>query len=394
VTLLQTLRHSREKRFLLITASVAFLAIGASQAIYGPFYAVFREIFDLSAARVALTTTFHFAGGTASLIVTGFLVRRLGGVRVMIVAAITLTLGFVVISLAPGFPVLLLGALIVGLGFGGLQVLNFMVARIFLEHRGAALNLLNSMFSIGAILAPLAAAPFVLQGSYRPLFVILAVLGLVVIVLVSLQPRRLGYEAAGRSGGGFAGWPFLLTVVGFTLFYLVYVGAEASFTNWIPTHLSLTHGLGFSAQMAGLFWAALTLGRLLMIPVSDRISPAVLVTMSVGIAGLISLAARIPDVAPFAYLLAGFFMGPIFPGGLAWIAQRFPENSTQVSAFVLAGGGFGAVVFPPAIGSMVDAVDPSIIPVAISFVLGAALATALVLRLSGGRRRRVESSAS
>ena len=381
MTLIQVLKHESRKRYLLLSASVAFVAIGASQAMYGPFYGVLRDVFSLSASRVALTTTFHFMGGTIALLASSAIVRRLGGVALALVAAVMLTLGFVVVAVAPRFVLVLAGALLLGLGFGGLQILNFVITRVFTAHRAAALNLLNAMFGIGAIVAPLSAAPFVTAGLYRPLFWIAAVLSVAVFVLIFWVPREFGREPAAAEAFP-RRWGAVLGVMGFLLLYFFYVGSETSFTNWIPTHLTANYGAGLAARMAGFFWAALTLGRLVAIPASERLRPPTLVMITAGGAAVAAITAQFPAVAPYAYLIAGFFLGPIFPAGLAWIADRFPTHSTPISAFVLAGGGFGAVTFPPLIGVFVDAVAPSVIPFAIAAVLGACLLTALVLRMT------------
>jgi fucose permease len=383
MSLLQVLKTDARKRYLLIAASVAFVAIGASQAMYGPFYGVLRQIFDLSASRVALTTTFHFMGGTVALLASSAVVRRIGGVPLALSASVILTLGFAAVAAAPSFMLVLAGALLLGLGFGGLQVLNFMIARIFTAHRAAALNLLNAMFSIGAIIAPLAAAPFVTRGLYRPLFVIAAALSVAVLILLLRLPREFGEEPAAAEAFP-RRWGAVLGVVGFLLLYFFYVGAEAGYTNWIPTHLDLNYGVGIAARMAGFFWAALTLGRLAAIPASERLRPPVLVMIAAGGSAASALLAQIPAVAPYAYLIAGFFLGPIFPAGLAWIADRFPMHSTPISAFVLAGGGFGAVTVPPLIGLFVDAGGATVIPFTIAAVLGACLLTAIAIRALSG----------
>ncbi len=380
LSLFETLKNDSRKRFLLIASAIAFLAIGASQAMYGPFYGVFRNTFGLTAARVALTTTLHFGGSTAALLIGGALVRKHGSIAVTSVSAVLLTLGFAAIAVASSFIMVLAGALLVGVGFGGLQFLNFLIARVFVKHRGAALNSLNSLFGIGALLAPLGAAPFVVRNSFRPLFGIAAAFGIAVVVLLALQPHAIGREPAPDRRES-RSWGFLASVLGFLLLYFFYVGAETSLTSWIPTHLVISYGDGFSARMTGLFWASLTVGRLVAIPVSDRVHPATLVRFGVLGAVCAVLLAQVETVAPVAYLIAGFCLGPFFSGGLAWIAERFPDQSSPISALVLAGGGFGAIAFPPLIGSLVDAYSAHLIPLAIAVVTACALVTAVILGL-------------
>jgi fucose permease len=177
-------------------------------------------------------------------------------------------------------------------------------------------------------------------------------------------------------------------VLGFVVLYLFYMGSEASFGNWIPTHLTPTYGPAAAARYAGLFWLALTAGRIAAAPVSLRLSPGTLVSWTLVIGVAASVAASAAAIAPVAYVVAGFFCGPVFPGGLAWIRRRFPEAADEISSVVLAVGGLGPIVAPPVIGSAVDAYGVAAIPVAIAFMLILAGTCAHVLKLASREHAR------
>src|SRR5215203_2466918 len=101
----------------------------------------------------------------------------------------------------------------------------------------------------------------------------------------------------------------------------IYVGVESGIGGWEATSL-LAGGTGAAAAAgwtAG-YWAALTTGRLLAIPLALRVAPAVLAAGSlVAAAGGLALA-HVPGVAPVAYTLTGLALGPVFPTVLAWLA--------------------------------------------------------------------------
>ncbi|MFP4409811.1 MAG: hypothetical protein ACLFPW_14915, partial [Spirochaetaceae bacterium] len=66
-----SITHSRRKLLLFLSSCLAFIAMGISQSMYGPFYPVLRAQFDLTAAAVATITALHFTGATVAVAVSG-----------------------------------------------------------------------------------------------------------------------------------------------------------------------------------------------------------------------------------------------------------------------------------------------------------------------------------
>lgn len=373
---------------LLVAGGLGFILLGASQALYGPFYGVFRSRFELSATAVSFITAIHFVGATTGLSSSGFLARRFGPLRVVTAAIFTLAAGFATVAVGPGWPWVLGGAAVIGLGFGGLVTMNFLIARVFGDAAPAALNALNAMFGVGAVLAPLAAAPFAVSGAYAPVFAAGAALA-AALGLYFAFTRRITVEeppAKPRDHSGLRA--YILPAAGFTALLFFYMASEASFGNWIPTHLTPSVGAAAAARYAGLFWLSHTVGRIAAAPVSMRLRPAALVSFTLLFAVAATATASIVPLAPLAYIVAGFFCGPIFPGGLAWIRTRFPGSADEVSSVVLAVGGLGSIAAPPVIGQAVDAVGVGAIPAGLVAMLATAAVVSQSLRLFTRARGR------
>ena len=371
---------------LLVAGGLGFVLLGASQSLYGPFYGVFRDRFGLSATVVSLVSTFHFTGATAGLTVSGFLARRFGPLRVVTGAIMMLAAGFLTVGLGSSWPLTLAGATVIGLGFGGFVTMNFLVGRVFGEAGPAALNALNAMFGVGSVLAPVAAAPFVARGAHLPVYLGAAALTLLLGLYFVFTKRITVQETETPPREPMHLRTFVLPVAGFIVLYFFYMASEAGFGNWIPTHLTPAYGAAPAARFAGLFWLALTAGRLAAAPVSLRLSADRLVSWTIVLAIGAAVAATAVPVAPLAYFVAGFFCGPVFPGALAWIRRRFPGSADEVSSVVLAIAGLGSVFAPPIIGSAVDAVGVGAIPVSVIVMLSLAGISAHALRISGRRR--------
>ncbi|NBB74873.1 MAG: MFS transporter [Bacteroidetes bacterium] len=373
---------------LLVAGGLGFVLIGAAQSLYGPFYGVFRARFDLTATVVSLITTFHFVGATTGLSVSGFLAGRFGPLRVVTGAIFTLALGFLGVAFGTTWPLTLAGATVVGLGFGGLVTMNFLIARVFGAAGPAALNALNAMFGVGSVLAPMAAAPFAARGAHMPVYLAAGALAIALGLYFAFTRRIRVEETPVREREPLPLRSFILPVAGFIVLYFFYMASEASFGNWIPTHLTPAFGAAPAARYAGLFWLALTVGRLAAAPVSLRVTPGVLVSWTIVLGIGAALTATAVSLAPFAYIAAGFFCGPVFPGGLAWMRRRFPDSAEEVSSVVLAVAGLGTVIAPPVIGSAVDAFGVRAIPLGVTGMLILAGVCAHVLRLAGRRRER------
>lgn len=376
---------SRTSRYLIIGTSLTMLAMGASQAIYGPFYSHFRALFDLSASQVGVLASFNFVGTTSGIIVGSMLVKRFGYRPVILVSGGVFTVGFVIISVGTSWPVACAGALLIGLGFGGLVPLNFLVDEAFGQFGPAALSLVNSGFSVGAIVAPLMASVSLSLGGHRIAFAFGALLALSAVVFgLFMQTRPAVVEQREPSRG-----KALAGTAIFWLLYALYVGTEASAAHWIPTNLELTFSETGAAAVTTLFWVSFTIGRLAAVPFSMRIPPGKLLIVATLLGVCSAVLAGSPGMAPVGFALTGFFIGPIFPVGLSWIRRSFPSSASGISAVVIAGGGIGGIILPPAVGSVVDSYGPVAIPysLAVSIAAAAVVCVAIAFMFSTGAVR-------
>ncbi len=350
-----------------------FVAIGVVLSLYGPAIPEFRERFGVGAGASALALSAHFTGAIVGIAGWALLDRRLGTGALLRPAAVLLVAGSIGLALAPSWPVTLAAAALVGVGFGVLVVaLNALFAAGFGDRSAAMLNLLGACFGAGAILGPLA---FAATGSFRGPF-----LGGAVLVVASLPLMRDVRRSPAPGPPAGSGRPAPVLVGGFVLLYVLYVGVESGVGGWEATSL-LAHGTGEAAAAnwtAG-YWAAITAGRLLAVPLALRIAPPRLVAGALLLAAAALTLAHTSTLAPLAYTLTGLALAPVFPTGLAWLAAAAPATRAS-TALVIAGAQLGGVVLPATIGWLIDASSPAVIPSALLAVALACLATALLLR--------------
>lgn len=355
---------------LVLAAAVGFLL-----SLYGPSIPELRAAYGVGGGGSALVLSLHFAGAMTGIGWWG-LERRLAPRTWLVVAAVLAAGGAVGIAFAPAWPVVLAAAFGLGVGFGVVVVeINVLFAEAFGERTTAMLNLLGACFGAGAILGPLAVAA---SGGYRLPFCVGAGAALAALALAGDLPRTARPPAPAGDRPPFA------VVWGFVALCALYVGVESGIGGWETTSLRAGGaGAAAAASWTAGYWAAITTGRLLAIPLALRVPAPVLAAGSLLLAAAGLGLAHVPALAPVAYTLAGLALGPVFPTALAWLAQAAP-GARGATAIVFAAANLGGVVLPVMIGRLVDLSSPAVIPTAVLVVTLACLGAALLLRRVAG----------
>ena len=348
-------------RIVLATAGLGLVAIGAIQAMYGPAFPGLMARFGVGVERVGATVQLHFAAGLVATLASSLLLERFGYRRVLVAAGALLAAGALGVAFAPRWGLMLAGVAGAGLGFGLFNVgLNLVVARTFAPNAAPYLNLVSALFGVGAVLGPLAVGA--VGGSLRGPFLGLAVTAAATAALALRlsEPPRARPTAAGR-------FPWAAGI-GFVVLFGLYVAVEQGVASWETVHLEPTFGAQRAAFLTGLFWAALTAGRVAAIALAERTRPRTLV-LGASTAGLAALAtAHVTPFAPAAYVLAGLAFAPVFPTSLAWIERVFPDRSERVVPIALAFANAGPVGATAVIGAWVGRAGPQAVPSALTAI--------------------------
>ncbi|MET7302696.1 MFS transporter [Embleya sp. NPDC005575] len=337
-----------------IAACVAFVLIGALQALYGPAIPALREEFDLGPASAGLALSAHFAGALLGVLGGAALRRRGPDRRLLAISCLAMAAGATGFGLAGSWPLALGAVFVLGLGFGGIDYgLNVMVAAGFGRRGPAMLNILNAHFGLGAIAGP-ALLGALGANRYPVVFVGCAVASVLIVPpLLAVRDAPTGSAGPARAGESPPRTTAIL-MAAFVTLYILHVGIETGVGGWEPTHLeALGHSTSTAAGATAGFWLAMTVGRFLVAPISLRLSPRVVVSGScAAMTGFLFLAA-VPVLAPYAYLGVGLAIAPIFPTGLAWLAERVP-GSASAAAWVIAASMIGGIAFPPLLGAVFE----------------------------------------
>ncbi|MBB1242615.1 MFS transporter [Streptomyces durbertensis] len=373
--------HARAAALPSITGCLALsLLLGAATAVPGAALPLLRAAHGLAEGAGTEVVPLYNVGALAAIVVCG-LARRQPGAGVSRLLLAGFAVGAAGMALAPAWWVFLLGALVAGVGFGGLVlVLNTALCRLPGRRPTVMLGLLHAAFGAGAVAGPLTAGA--VDGVTVPLLVVAGGAALTArsLSLVSGVPARSG--AARRSPGGGTDRRLLVALVALAF---CYAGLEAGIGALMSTHLeALGRSAQSAAQLTALFWAGLTVGRLVL-PVVTRGLPEPAVVVGSLAAAAVALGLTFSaGPAPVGYLCAGLAMSAVFPLVMAAADRLSHGAENSPGALLLVANLVGSAAVPPLLALAAEPARPSSFPSALLVLtlLAASAALAAARRAS------------
>lgn len=359
----------------------------------------------------------QFLGFLVGVLLSPYITSKIGKRGGVLLSLGLLTLGEAAYSLTPdSWGLMLFIALFAGFGFGMTEsVIGAMVIELA-ENNGKAnaMTQLETFFGIGAFLMPTMASILIKYDIWQLSFPILSALAGITFILwmtLSFGPidDKIGYHARGRkelvereAGGTHAkGWfgyqraaiPFLLLSA---LFFVIYVGVEMSFSNYLPSIMIERSGMteASAPSTLSLFWGTMILGRLFAGRLADRVGYFRYLFVAIAGACIIILAmGAIGQLSGMLVLvgLSGLFFSGVFGIALVFANGLIPGMTERTTSLLVACGGIGGAIFPKLTGWMMDSygADRTV------WILGAfivAMFVVLLAMLALGRRREAAAS--
>jgi fucose permease len=353
---------------LTLTYFAAFISIGLVSASLGPSLPSLAEQTHTNLSGISYLFTARALGYLLGSLLTGRLLDRMPGHPVL---ATMTGLMALTMALVPTIPLLwaLIGVmLILGMAESGVDIGgNVLLVWVHRERVSPFMNGLHFFFGLGAFLSPvIIAQSLLLRGSIRWGYWLIALLMLPLAAWMLRLPSPANREDREKNRSGFAN-PLVVGLLA-ALFFL-YVGAEVSFGGWIYTYTLATRlvegaaGTARAATLTSAFWLALTVGRLLAIPVAARLRPsAILATALLGGLGSVALILWGPQTLPIVWagtLGAGLFLASIFPTLMSF-AERRMVISGSVTRWFFVGSGAGGMLLPWLIGQLFETKGPDV----------------------------------
>lgn len=350
----------------LITAAyyLAFILLGLTISAEGPTLLQLAENTSSALDQISSIFVFGSFGYLSGSYIGGRIYDRTAGHRFMTGVLVLLGVFTALIPVATSLGVLLFIVLMLGLAKGALDVgCNTLLLWIHNEKVDPFMNGLHACFGIGAFIAPLVVARVVtLTGDIHWVYWSFAIAALPISLLIWNLPS----PTARAMPENHKNTPVpLLPIAIMVLCFVLYVGAEVGYGNWIYTY-AFKRGLGTeitSAYLTSAFWGFFTLGRLLAVWISTRLRPITILFLDfAGCLTSLALILLFKDSTLILWtgsILLGLSMASIFPTFLTLSEERMHITGATAGWF-LVGGGLGGMIFPWVIGQAFERIGAGV----------------------------------
>ncbi len=336
----------------------SFLLIGVLNTFLGPVLPVLSARWQLNDSQAGSLFFAQFTGALIGSAVSGWLFKRLSMATLLIAGYGFLSISVAILGISEWvggvFAIFTIG---IGLGFT-IPATNLMIAELNPERSAGALNLLNFVWGIGALLCPPLISFFARHGQFPGLLFGLALL-LAISALGFARNLSVSHQNDRHTESGdvsaMRSWisPYAL-LTGILIF--IYVGVETSVGGWLASY---TQRLGSSAQQfwgitPSLFWAGLLLGRALapaaLRLLSDR--GLVLAGLIAAVCGLslILMSRELASLSAGAFI-TGLGLAPVFPTTFAIFTRHFGMFARNMVGVLFMLAALGAAVVPWIVGA-------------------------------------------
>ncbi|KAM0749955.1 MFS general substrate transporter [Meredithblackwellia eburnea MCA 4105] len=394
----------KEQLFREIACYATFVLAGWSDATSGPLIPYMQDYFHINHTVVSTLFIGQMVGFITAGFLIGYLNEKFGLGKVITVGAAIQGLGYVFIIPAWPFPVIPVSYAIVGFG----MALQDAAANAYIavlpngEHK---FGYLHAAFGLGALICPLCATAFVSHGVLFARFYAIS-LGLAIIAtLILLWGFKFSYripeiEREDAAGGDLKKMEMegtLAADVGatgarvdaddqgrvqsllketltdkttwlFSLFILVYVGAEITQGGWSVTYIiEQRYGGPSSGYISTGFWAGIAIGRAILprlnIWVGERQVVFYYLIVGAGLEFALWFGKNLYGNG-VTIALIGFVFAPLYPICMSLSTQILPRHlHTSALGWIAAFGQCGTAIFPFATGALSQRFSIKVLPI-------------------------------
>jgi MFS transporter, NNP family, nitrate/nitrite transporter len=344
-------------------ATLAFTTTFWAWGLLSPLAPDYRDLLELAPLQVSLLVAVPVILGSIARIALGALTDRYGGRRMFTLLALAVIAPLLLLTVFETYPLLLLGALLLGVSGASFAIgIPFVNAWFPPARRGTALGIYG-MGNLGTAIAAFTTQPLAAATSRAGVFLTVSVVMLATAALTwtvgrdapGWRPQLSPMAARLRTALG------LRVTLDLAALYAITFGGFVAFGVYLPTYLRDIYGLSApdAAARAGGFILLATLARPVGGLLSDRSgAPRVLsVALAVVGTGAIIIAFELPiAAATVAFLLVAAALGVGNGAVFALVGRRSPPESVgAVTGFVGAAGGLGGFLPPLVMGAVFQA---------------------------------------
>lgn len=311
---------------------------------------------------------YSIAGGLLSAFAIGNLLasfinpaiaRKIGRKKTTILLSAFVPIDLFVISLTAPVPILYTACILLGIGRGSVSIINNMVVNDY-DGTPMALNLLHTVFAIGAFLAPFLTSVFVGAGlNWRYIIYTVTILTSISVIGYSTLPLEenkdnMQKKIADKENRFFKSVDFYFC--GLLLFF--YLGVENCVNGWFVTYFKSIGIMSdaYATNLVSVTWVVIMIGRLATGYLSTKISKYKIMIINCSCTVFffcMLIATKNLSVITIAVVGLGFSFAGIYPTGIANAGELIKGSTTGMS-MLLAMAALGGIITPQIVGVIAD----------------------------------------
>jgi len=354
--------HGKSKKdiFYFATYGLCFVALGLVLSSLGAMLPYLADNVGVTFAQISFLFTASSLGYLTGSVGGGRLYDRFKGHHLMLFSLLLTALMVFMIPITTTFSLLIIVLYLVGLGQGTLDVGgNVNLLWVYQKRVGPYMNALHFCFGVGAFLSPILLHN-VMRWSGGGLtwpYWTLAILTLPGLIgLIGLSSPENPEKEDNKNHPQSINFNLVIPMI---LLFFMYVGLENGFGGWIfsyATEVKIASETN-AAYLNSVFWGALTLGRLLSVPLARKTTPAHLLTgnyvLAISFLGLIVLFPLQPGGVWIGTAGLGLSLSSVFPTLLVLAESRMKITGKVTGLFFL-GSSLGGTLVPMILGQIFE----------------------------------------
>jgi len=350
----------KDKRYIINCCFFVFAVNGLYAMILGSLLPIISDEYGLNNTMSGALLSAHQAGNLISGFIAGVLPLYLGRKKSIMFLCSFVVMGFLIMILTGNPVLLIIGFAFTGLSRGSISNFNNTTVNELSGSSSAALNILHSIFAIGALSAPflvILCTKMAGDIGWKIAVIVIIVLAIISIILFSKmkiddvakkkEKVKISYE--------FMNSKYFWISAGILFFYLC---AEATINGWLVKYFidAEIMTIKYAQMLASLLWVVMLAGRLTCAFIADKVSKKTLiVTTSLSTVAfyVLLLSSRDLTIITIAITGLGFSMAGIYPITISRMGNIIKGYPMAMGVLLMIGGG-GAILMPIITGALSD----------------------------------------
>lgn len=367
---------------LLAIIYLGYICLGLPDSLFGPAWPVIHTDFGIPVSYAGFITVTVYGTTIFSGLMADRVTRKLGTGLVTAISVGLTALALLGFAFSNNFRLLLLFAIPMGLGAGGVDAsLNNYMA---IHYSSKFMSWLHCFWGIGAIISPYIMSFWLKndlqwQNGYLTVGILQSVL--TAILFISLPLWKKNTEVSEEASSSSPPLPYsqifrLKGIVSMLLSFTAYCAIEGIAFSWTSSYLVSGRGMSAEsgAKYAALFYLGMTVGRLITGFFANKVGDRNMTRLgwAIGLAGIamILLPADADVFALIGLFVFGFGCGPIFPALMHSTPTIYGADKSQsIVGLQMAFGYMGSTLMPPVFGIAARHISAGLYPFFILFFM-------------------------